>query len=148
MNITTVIASIMSLSLLCNAEAREGVSTPGGLQLITAEDEQAAPLLHVDNDTHDFGNIVGEVEVSHNFVVRNDGNAPLVIIKALTDCGCTVADFPKEPIMPGVCDTVKVTFNTKGRHAGYFTKLVRITTNSSEKAHRLYIKGRVLKRKH
>ena len=136
----------MSLSLLCNAEAREGVSTPCGLQLITGENEQVKPLLHIDNDTHDFGTIGSDEKVSHNFIVRNDGNAPLVIIKALTDCGCTVADFPKGPIKPGESDTIKVSFDAQGRRAGYFTKLVRIKTNAGEKPYRLYIKGRVSNR--
>jgi hypothetical protein len=45
------------------------------------------------------------------FVIRNEGNAPLEISEVRPACGCTVADFTKT-IAPGQSGTIKLTIDT------------------------------------
>ena len=62
----------------------------------------AAPVISFDSTTYDFGNIKEAAgPVSHDFVITNTGDAPLIIISATTSCGCTTPEIPKEPIKPG-----------------------------------------------
>lgn len=49
----------------------------------------------------DFGSI-GPVEmVRHDFIIANQGDAPLTIHRAYTTCGCTTAEFSSSVIPPG-----------------------------------------------
>lgn len=64
------------------------------------------------------------------FKFTNTGQAPLIISSAKGSCGCTVPSYPKEPIMPGEENYIKVKYDTK--RTGAFTKYVTLTTNNSE----------------
>ena len=50
----------------------------------------------------DFG-IIKEAngKVSHTFVIKNVGDAPLVITRVATPCACTTPEYSQEPIAPG-----------------------------------------------
>ena len=74
-------------------------------------------------------------------------NKAASITRVYSDCGCTSASYPREPLMPGDTARIEVSFNPSGRPAGYFTKLVRVRSNASAKPHRLYIKGRIAGKK-
>lgn len=39
-------------------------------------------------------------ELIIDFKMKNNGQDPLVILKADVSCGCVSVDYPKEPIMP------------------------------------------------
>lgn len=76
------------------------------------------------------------------FKFTNTGKGPLVISAAKGSCGCTVPTWPKEPIMPGESDFIKVKYDTK--RTGAFTKYVTLTTNAqSNTTTRLKIFGTV-----
>jgi hypothetical protein len=64
---------------------------------------------------HDFG-VVGEgVIIEHVFKFTNTGKMPLIINSARSTCGCTVPEWPKDPIPPGEGGEISVRFNTKGK---------------------------------
>jgi len=66
----------------------------------------------------------------------------LVISAAKGSCGCTVPSYPKEPIMPGESEFIKVKYDTK--RTGAFTKYVTLTTNAqANTTTRLKIMGTV-----
>ena len=44
---------------------------------------------------------VGEV-IHAKFTVKNTGDVPLVLSDVKGSCSCTVADFPTDPIAPGI----------------------------------------------
>ena len=62
------------------------------------------------------------------FKFTNTGNGPLVISAAKGSCGCTVPTWPKDPVMPGQSNFIKVKYDTK--RTGAFTKYVTLTTNA------------------
>lgn len=81
--------------------------------------------------SHDFGTInESDGDVSCEFEVTNTGDSPLILIRAVSSCGCTVPEFNKEPIRPGQKGIIKVTYHAKGR-PGPFTKSIRVYDNSS-----------------
>lgn len=90
---------------------------------------------------HDFGNIPQDVPATYDFIFTNSGSAPLIISAADGSCGCTVPEYPKEPVMPGKTGKIKVTFNAKA--VGPFQKSVTITSNDPNSPTELRIKGTV-----
>jgi hypothetical protein len=49
----------------------------------------------------DFGSIGPSEMVRHDFIIANQGDAPLTIHRAYTTCGCTTAEFSSSVIPPG-----------------------------------------------
>ncbi|HLT74888.1 MAG TPA: DUF1573 domain-containing protein [Ohtaekwangia sp.] len=90
---------------------------------------------------HDFGTIKRNVPVSHKFTFTNNGDAPLVISSVQASCGCTVADYSKDPIPPGAEGYVSATYNAAT--VGTFNKTVTVNANIPEGAVKLSIKGQV-----
>jgi hypothetical protein len=90
----------------------------------------------------DFGKIKQNVPVTHEFSFANKGNAPLVISSVQASCGCTVAEYSKDPIAPGQKGFVKATYNAA--KAGPFTKTVTINANTDDTSVLLTIKGEVV----
>ena len=52
-------------------------------------------------EEHNFGDIQDGAIVSHTFSFTNTGEAPLIISKATAACGCTVPQWPRQPIPVG-----------------------------------------------
>lgn len=93
----------------------------------------------------DYGIIEQNAEPYREFHFTNTGTAPLVIKNAKGSCGCTVPEWPKEPIPAGESNVIKVRYATN--RIGKFSKTVTLTTNDEKGQHLLRIKGEVLKPK-
>jgi len=96
-----------------------------------------------DKTEHDFKTISetgGEVE--HKFTFKNTSDAPLVIIKVQATCGCTAADYSKEPVAPGKKGFIKIKYNPKGR-ANDFSQMVTVFSNGTPSRISLKIKGHI-----
>ena len=78
---------------------------------------------------HDFGNIKQDSENTHVFKFTNTGTEPLIIEKAKGSCGCTVPEYPKEPIPPGATDEIRVVYKP-GKQKNKQTKKVTVTANT------------------
>lgn len=86
------------------------------------------PEIKFDEDVFDFGKISQGEKVSHAFYFKNIGNKSLVITSASGSCGCTIPEWPKEPIQPGQNAKINVVFNSEGK-SGYQEKTITIVTN-------------------
>jgi len=72
------------------------------------QEKEIDPLVFNDTIYH-FDTIQAKAKhYSTEFVCRNQGQSPIYIIKATTDCGCTYANYSKEPILPGDSSIIKV----------------------------------------
>jgi hypothetical protein len=89
--------------------------------------------------TIDFGEIQHAVPVVAEFRFKNPGMIPLLISDVKPSCGCTVADFPKQPILGGTEGVIRVTFDAK--ETGYFAKTITVHSNAQGGVTQLYIKG-------
>lgn len=79
-------------------------------------------------------------KISHTFTFTNAGNENLLILDASASCGCTVPEYPQQPIAPGKTGVIKVTYDPKFR-PGPFTKTITIRTNGKPKKAVLKISG-------
>ena len=102
---------------------------------------QSGPTMTFDATEVDYGEIVQGSDPLRIFKFKNTGNEPLIISNAKGSCGCTVASYPKEPILRDETATIEVRYNTN--RVGPFQKTVTITTNESNNTHTLKIKGKV-----
>lgn len=92
-----------------------------------------------DKSSHDFGKLKQSDQPSiYKFQYTNNSDEPLIISGTRASCGCTVAEYSKEPILPGKKGFIKVSYNTKNR-PGTFNKNITVTTNLGTKI--LTIKG-------
>ena len=90
---------------------------------------------------HDFGTLKQSSTPSvYKFEYVNVGDKPLIIMDTKVSCGCTVAEYSKEPVKPGKKAYIKVGYSTKDR-PGFFRKNITVITNYGTKT--LTIKGTV-----
>ena len=104
--------------------------------------------LEFEETSFDFGEIMEGEKVVHIYKFKNTGKEPLVISNAKGSCGCTVPDWPREPIPVGGSGEIKVQFDSKGKgKVGGATqsKKVTLTANTDPQNSFLTIKGRVNK---
>ncbi|MBT4411596.1 MAG: DUF1573 domain-containing protein [Bacteroidetes bacterium] len=113
----------------------------GGFESLHAQLKD--PVISIDKLNHNFGIVKEEGGlVYHTFNFTNNGSDPLVINNVRSTCGCTVAEWTKEPIMPMGKGTVKVSFDPQNR-PGAFRKSITVSSNASESNITLYIVGLV-----
>ena len=78
----------------------------------------------------DFGTIPLNEKREHVFKLVNTGNKPLVVYDVTTSCGCTKAEYGKEPVRPGDTLDLKVIYNAEDK--GLFRKSLRVYCNVEE----------------
>ncbi|MBR7068732.1 MAG: DUF1573 domain-containing protein [Bacteroidales bacterium] len=93
------------------------------------------------NTKHDYGKINEDDGVAyHQFEFKNNGDAPLIIKKVESSCGCTTPEWPKNPVAPGQTGTIKVGFNPTGR-PNKFSKSITVHSNAKTPTVVLQIAG-------
>lgn len=90
----------------------------------------------------DFGTIDQGEAVEHSFTFTNTGSEPLIISNAKGSCGCTVPQWPREPIAPGATAAIDVRFDSKGKRNKQ-NKKVTITANTDPAQSFIFLKGEV-----
>ncbi len=104
-------------------------------------DRTNGPVMKFDVLDHNFGTIKQGESVTYEFKFKNSGKEPLIINTAVGSCGCTVPEYPKEPIKPNGSGVIKVTFNSAGK-SGPQDKTVTLTYDT-DKTVVLHMKGTV-----
>ena len=111
----------------------------GGSTIVPAG---AFPKFSFDQEEHNFGQIRDGDIVSHTFRFTNSGEAPLIISKATAACGCTVPQWPKQPIPVGGSGEIQVQFDSSNK-PGMQNKVETITANTESKVKKLLIRAQV-----
>ena len=93
-------------------------------------------------ETHDYGEVPEGPFAECDFVFTNTGNNPISITEAHGSCGCTVPEWPHDPILPGANAKIHVKYNTSGR-VGPISKDVIINSNAQQSPMVLHIRGTV-----
>ena len=96
----------------------------------TDQTSNKEPSISFDKKTWDFGTITDGEVVEHTFRFTNTGTTDLVISSASASCGCTIPNWPKEPIAPGEKGEIKVEFNSNGKK-DMVTKDITILANTN-----------------
>ena len=129
----SVDSTLLSTKLVNNA------NTPNGIDTLVYNNK---PTMDFVDTLHDFGTINQGETVVYEFEFTNNGKSPLVISNATGSCGCTIADYPHEPVLAGKSGKLKAIFNTAGK-AGHQEKSIAVSTNSKRGIQYLYIKADV-----
>jgi len=140
--------SVMCVALFaaCNNQNSTGSENSTETQeigTVASADTANAPAFKFEKEVYDFGEIKEGEKVTYDFKFKNIGNSPLIISSATATCGCTIPDYPKEPVAPGAEGVIQVVFNSAGK-PGMQNKIVSITANTVPSLTELNILGNVL----
>jgi hypothetical protein len=109
----------------------------------TAEiDNTPKTTMQFETYDHDFGQIKQDTENKKVFSFTNTGTEPLIIESAKGSCGCTVPNYPKNPIAPGEKGEIEVVYKP-GKQKDLQNKNVTIVANTEPKQTILRIKANV-----
>ena len=97
-------------------------------------------IAFVDTVVYPFDTIMQNDKVQHTFRLVNTGQKNLLIARAFGSCGCTVPEYPKEPVKPGDTASIHVTFNSAGKQ-GEQHKTVTVVCNTPQRNEMLYLNG-------
>ncbi|TVR79351.1 MAG: DUF1573 domain-containing protein [Saprospirales bacterium] len=92
-------------------------------------DSSQLPIITFEREIIYFDTVSTGAIVEKFFSFTNTGTAPLWLSNARSTCGCTVPDFPRDPILPGEGGEIKVRLNTADRD-GYQDRPVTIYANT------------------
>jgi hypothetical protein len=95
------------------------------------------------DSVQNYGNIKEGQKLAVSFRFRNTGSKPLIIESVAPSCGCTVADYPKEPIAPGGEGEITGEFDSNGRE-GLQHKEITVKANTPDISNNVYFEVNVL----
>ena len=104
--------------------------------------QEKVAKIKFETETIDYGTIEKGANGVRVFEFTNIGDAPLVITKVKSTCGCTVPSWPKAPVMPGETGQIEVKYDTK--RLDVFIKTILVTSNAQRPSIALKIKGNVI----
>ncbi len=144
-NLFIITLVVMGLSFAsCKEDATKKIKTEN-LEVAKERDSEikmGGPRFKFDKTEHDFGTINEGDIVETVFSFTNVGKSELIITSAKGSCGCTVPEWPKEPIMPGEAGEIKVKFNSY-RKPNLQQKQITLRTNTEGGKEILKIRAQV-----
>ncbi|EMQ94472.1 MULTISPECIES: DUF1573 domain-containing protein [Flavobacteriaceae] len=107
---------------------------------VTAQEKVAK--IEFKTDVIDYGTIEKGADGVRVFEFTNTGNAPLIISKVNSSCGCTVPKKPEGPIQPGETGQIEVKYDTN--RVNPIRKTITVISNADTPTVALKIKGEVI----
>ncbi len=146
-----VVAATFAITA-CNNTSKEADTKDSSMSVTSAVNDttsvnlvpDGAPIMKFKEDAHNFGKIKEGEKVTYDFEFTNNGKTPLIISDAVATCGCTVPEWPKNPIAPGAIGKINVVFNSAGK-GGLQDKVVTITANTIPAETKIHLIGEVEK---
>ena len=142
----TLLVALLALCLIpaCKEKGEGNLST----DLVTSpksasQSSEKQAIIKFEKEEHDFGTLLQGEVVSYSFHFTNTGSMPLIISSVTSSCGCTVGEYPHEPIAPGKSAVIKATYDSKGHH-GFQSRYLTVLSNTNPAKTILRIKGKVL----
>jgi len=105
----------------------------GALLVAYSGEANASPVIAIDNEILDFGTMLEGTIITHDFIIENKGNEPLIITRVRSVCACAVADYTKE-VLPGQKGSITVEFDSKGSGGMTVDYKIRVETNDPGKS--------------
>ncbi len=135
--------SILSLITFSSCHTRPAV--PGvKASMIAQLDTNQYTQIQWKDTLINFGTVTEGDTVRMGFGFANTGNKLLFINEVKPGCGCTIASYPQEPLLPGRSGTIEALFTTDW-HPGAQQKIIMVKANTKGKIfHKLIFFGDVL----
>ncbi len=105
-------------------------------------DNPNAPVITFEKTTHDYGTVTKGGDGTCEFKFKNNGVEPLILANVASSCGCTVPEWPREPILKGKSASVKVKYDTN--RVGGINKTITVMSNAKTPSIQLKIIGNVV----
>ncbi len=105
-------------------------------------DNPNAPEISFAKTTHDYGTVTKGGDGTCEFVFKNTGVEPLILSNVQSSCGCTVPEWPREPILKGKSSSIKVKYDTN--RLGPINKTITVMSNGKVASIQLRIIGNVV----
>lgn len=105
-------------------------------------DNPNAPVIAFEKTTHDYGTVTKGGDGACEFKFKNTGIEPLILSNVSSSCGCTVPEWPREPILKGKSASIRVKYDTN--RVGPINKTVTVMSNAKVNSIRLQIIGTVV----
>lgn len=134
--------TVVLMSGGCDMKSGQGNQNSGN-EDYAGNQQQGKPFF--EGNEHDFGEIHPGEEVGARFSFENKGEGPLVIERVSTGCGCTVAEYSKEPVAKGESGFVEIIFDSRGKHGAQFQQ-ASVHFQGLKKPSRLSIVAQVVKK--
>jgi hypothetical protein len=136
-----LILSVLTTAIFAQVESKPVKKAKGKKVVVIEEDTSPkVPEIKFNTLVHDYGNIYKKDNGVCNFDFKNTGKADLLLTNVSSSCGCTVPEWPKEPIPAGKSATIKVSYDTN--RVGAINKSIYVDSNAGERI-TLTIKGNV-----
>lgn len=133
--INILLVSILTLSLY-SCKKEESKINAGLIENTTS--------IKFEKELIDFGRLTDGERVTCSFKFVNSGKSDLIISSVSGNCGCTVADYPKEPIAPGAEGQITVTYDSSNSSGMRISKEVSVLANTSPSTTKLRIVAEVI----
>lgn len=101
------------------------------------------PAVVCDEAVFNWGSAPAGSVVTHSFLLRNQGNRPLVILRVRPDCGCTASNAPVGPVPPGKTRELVVRYPVGTTVGEAQTRVLVYTNDPNSPVLTLEIRGNV-----
>ncbi|MGZ5247887.1 MAG: DUF1573 domain-containing protein [Flavitalea sp.] len=121
----------LALLIFTATGCKESEPTPTETNMTATAPASAGALTKIEwiDSAKNMGKINEGQKLQIAFRFKNAGDKPLVIQAVRPGCGCTVADYPKEPIAPGKEAVITGSFDSQGRE-GLQHKEIFVSANT------------------
>jgi hypothetical protein len=140
------ILGLSALLILAVFSCRKRGEPAPEVKLDTELLKDTTQIAFIDSVSFAFDTITQGDKVEHTFRLKNIGNKNLLIARAYGSCGCTVPEYPKDPVKPGDTASIHVTFNSTGK-SNMQNKTVTIVCNTLKRNEIVYLSGFVKEKK-
>ena len=108
--------SVVLCLLMLSCSQQEEQQNKVGTQVDTMKNQsQSLPVLHIQPETYDLGDIKeGEAAIA-TFLIRNNSNQPIELVDIQASCGCTAAEPDSYTIAAGGFTQLKVAVDTSAK---------------------------------
>src|SRR5687767_14756496 len=115
--------------LACNSVDEKAVASKNTAAVTNSPDTSQLTTIQWIDSVKNLGRINEGQKLEISFRFKNSGTKPLIIESVRPGCGCTVADYPKEPIAPGAEGEITGSFDSHGRE-NLQRKEIAVTANT------------------
>ncbi|QHI38616.1 hypothetical protein IMCC3317_40100 [Kordia antarctica] len=112
-----------------------------GLFTFALQAQEKTAKIEFKSEVVDYGTIEKGADGVRVFEFTNTGDAPLIITRVYSSCGCTIPKKPEGPILPGKTGVIEVKYDTK--RVGPIRKTITVYSNADEPTKAIKIKGNI-----
>ena len=104
--------------------------------------KESGKEIYFEEELHNYGDIPQKSDGSYKFIFKNISDTPIIINRVRSSCGCTIPEWPREPVEPGDKGEILVKYNTE--LLGSFQKSIYVYCTAANSPVKLQIKGKVI----